>query len=167
MNESLFSVRYATTDDIARLIELRAHLLDGTSATYASRSPEDSERWRTAYKHWLIAHLGVHDGVQVLVAEHQEPKLVVGCATGVIDLRAPTAANPSGLCGWVQSVVIDPQWRAHGIATHLMDQLLRWFGSRDVGAVALQTTESASRLYESLGFSPTGECLLLRQEVSQ
>ncbi|MGY8817765.1 MAG: N-acetyltransferase family protein [Pseudomonadales bacterium] len=167
MNESLFSVRYATADDIGRLIELRAHLLDGTSATYSSRTPEDSARWRTAYKHWLSAHLGVKDGVQVLVAEHQRPKQVVGCAIGVIDLRAPTSANPSGLCGWVQSVVVDPQWRAHGIATHLMDHLLGWFGSRDVGAVALQTTGSASRLYERLGFSPTDECLLLRQEVSR
>lgn len=166
MDDSLFTVRNATADDIAWLIELRAFLLDGTSATYSSRSPEDSARWRTAYKHWLTAHLGVHDSVQVLVAEHRESRQVVGCATGIIDLRAPTFANPNGLCGWVQSVVVGPQWRAQGIAKRLMDNLLRWFGNRDVATVALQTTEGASRLYERLGFTPTGECLLLRQEVS-
>lgn len=165
MDDSLFTVRNATSEDVARLIELRAYLLDGTSASYSSRSPEDSAKWRTAYRHWLASHLSVHDGVQVLVAEHRASRQVVGCATGIIDTRAPTCANPNGLCGWVQSVVVDPQWRAHGIANRLMEHLLRWFGNRDVATVALQTTERASRLYERLGFSPTGECLLLRQEV--
>ncbi|WP_312932358.1 GNAT family N-acetyltransferase [Stutzerimonas nitrititolerans] len=166
MDDSLFTVRNATADDIVWLIELRALLLDGTSASYSSRSPEDSARWRTAYKQWLRAHLGVHDGVQVLAAEHRASGQVVACATGIIDLRAPTFANPNGLCGWVQSMVVAPHWRTHGIAMRLMDGLLRWFGNRDVATVVLQTTEDASRLYERLGFRPTDECLLIRQEVS-
>lgn len=59
MNNLSFTVRNATQEDIEWLIELRSFLLDGTSAIYASRSQTDSERWRTAYKHWLAAHLGV------------------------------------------------------------------------------------------------------------
>ena len=167
MNPSLFKVRNATAEDIATLIELRALLLDGTQASYSSRTPEDSVRWRTAYKHWLAGHLGVHDSVQVLVAEHRETGQVVGCATGIIDLRAPTFANPNGLCGWVQSVVVAPQWRAQGLARQIVKHLLRWFANRDVITVALQTTEGASRLYERLGFCPSGECLLVRRELPQ
>jgi len=166
MNNLSFTVRYATHEDIEWLIDLRSFLLDGTSAIYASRSRKDSERWRTAYKHWLTEHLGVHDSVQVLVAEHRETRQVAGCATGIIDLRAPTAANANGLSGWIQSVVVDPQWRAHGIATQLINHLLRWFGNRDVATVALQTTAGASGLYERLGFCPTDESLLLRQGAS-
>ena len=167
MNPSLFTIRNASADDIATLIELRALLLDGTQASYSSRTQEDSVRWRTAYKHWLASHLGVHDSVQVLVAEHCETRQVVGCATGITDLRAPTFANPNGLCGWVQSVVVAPQWRAQGLARQIMKHLLRWVANRDVVTVALQTTEGASQLYERLGFCPSGERLLVRQELPQ
>tara|TARA_R100001143_G_C3354111_1_gene131276 strand:+ start:1574 stop:2077 length:504 start_codon:yes stop_codon:yes gene_type:complete len=165
MSNSLFTVRDATVDDIAALIELRAFLLDGTEASYSSRTPEGALRWRAAYRSWLASVLGIHDNVQVLVAEHRESSQLVGCATGIIDIRAPTSANPNGLSGWVQSVVVTPQWRGRGIANQLMNVLLRWFTNRDVVTVSLQTTDAALRLYETLGFIPTGECLLVRQEV--
>lgn len=165
MTESLFAVRNATVDDIGALTELRALLLDGTGASYSSRTPEGAAKWRAAYRSWLSSILGMHDNVQVLVAEHRESGQLVGCATGIIDIRAPTSANPNGLAGWVQSVAVDARWRGRGIANQLMHVLLRWFTKRDVATIALQTTDGASRLYEKLGFIPSGECLLVRQEV--
>lgn len=165
MSEPLFVIRSATDTDIAILTELRAYLLDGTSAIYSSRTPEDSARWRAAYRSWLTTTLQSNDHLKVLAAEHRESGQVIGCATGIIDLRAPTAANPNGRSGWVQSVVIAPQWRAMGVAGQLMQSLLRWFANREVSTVALQTTDSATRLYESLGFQPSDERLLIRQGV--
>jgi hypothetical protein len=41
-----------------------------------------------------------------------------------------------------------------------MDHALDWLASRDVSAVALQTTEDGAPLYRKLGFVPTGEDLL-------
>ncbi|NKQ12634.1 GNAT family N-acetyltransferase [Pseudomonas sp. SST3] len=164
MSDPFFLVRNATATDVPILIELRAHLLDGTSASYSSRTPEDRARWRAAYRGWLMSTLGVNDDVQILAIEHRDSGQVIGCATGIIDVRAPAPGSLNGLSGWIQSVVVAPQWRAKGIATQLMHQLLRWFANRDVGAVVLQSTEDAGRLYEALGFKASSERLLIRQE---
>lgn len=165
MGDLSFNVRSATTLDIPMLIELRGVLLDGTNASYSSRTPEACARWRAAYRSWLNSTLGANDNVRVLAVEHRDSGQVIGCATGIIDWRAPTAANPNGLSGWVQSVVVAPQFRAKGIARQLISTLLRWFENRDVLSVALQTTEDGAQLYTALGFQPSNERLLVRQET--
>lgn len=165
MSDAFFIVRSATTIDVPMLIELRAFLLDGTDASYSSRTPEAQARWRAAYRTWLTNTLGTNDNVQVLAVEHRDSGQVIGCATGIIDARAPTAANINGLSGWVQSVVVAPQWRAQGIARQLMRQLLRWFDNREVATVVLQSTPEASRLYAALGFEASTERLLVRQGI--
>lgn len=167
MSESPFGIRPAASADIALLTELRAYLLDGTAAPYSSGTPDGQARWRAAYRSWLSATLGSNDNVQVLVLEHRGSGQVVGCATGIIDARAPAAANLNGLSGWVQSVVVAPAWRSRGGARQLMQQLLRWFDNRGVTCVVLQATPGAEGLYLSLGFEPGTERLLMRQGVSQ
>lgn len=166
MDQSFLTVRPATLADLARLVELRAHLLDGTSASYSSKTPEDSAQWRAAYRSWLGSRLNESDCVQILAAEHKESGQVLGCATAIIDQRAPTPGCLNGLSGWVQSVVVEPQWRNRGIARQLMQHLLRWFANRGVGTVVLQSTESAGRLYQTQGFAVSDERLLIRQEAS-
>ena len=167
MSGCLFTVRNATPNDVAMLIELRAHLLDGTAASYSSRTPEGQARWRAAYRSWLCGTLGANDNVQVLVLEHRDSGQVLGCATGIIDVRAPTVATLNGLSGWVQSVVVAPQWRGKGGARLLMQQLLRWFDNREVASVVLQTTPGAEQLYLCLGFEVSTEHLLVRQGVAE
>lgn len=166
MDHTFLTVRPATITDLASLVELRAHLLDGTSASYSSRTPDDSMRWRAAYRTWLTNRLGESDCVQILVAEHRESGQVLGCATAIIDQRAPATGCLNGQSGWVQSVVVEPQWRNHGIARQLMQHLLRWFANRGVGSVVLQSTGAAGTLYQALGFAVSDERLLIRQEAS-
>ncbi len=116
MEQSFFTVRPANQADLARLVELRAYLLDGTNASYSSNTPEDAARWRVAYRTWLNSRLNDSDCVQILAAEHKESGQVLGCATAIIDQRAPAPGCLNGLSGWVQSVVVEPQWRGRGIA---------------------------------------------------
>ncbi|WP_337058542.1 GNAT family N-acetyltransferase [Pseudomonas sp. USHLN015] len=165
MGQSFFNVRPATQADLASLVELRAYLLDGTDASYSSRTPEDAARWRAAYRTWLISRLSESDCVQIFAAEDKESGRVLGCATAIIDQRAPAPGCLNGLSGWVQSVVVEPQWRGRGIARQLMQHLLRWFANRGVGCVVLQSTATAGTLYETLGFAVSNERLLLRQEA--
>jgi len=165
MDQSFLTVRTATVADLASLIELRAHLLDGTSASYSSKTPDDSASWRAAYRSWLSNRLNKGDYVQILAAEHKESGQVLGCATAIIDQRAPSPGCLNGLSGWVQSVVVEPQWRNHGIARQMVQHLLRWFAHRGVGSVVLQSTEAAGTLYQGLGFAVSDERLLIRQET--
>ncbi|MCY1446672.1 Acetyltransferase (GNAT) family protein [compost metagenome] len=104
--------------------------------------------------------------MQILAAEHKESGQLLGCATAIIDQRAPIPGCLNGLSGWVQSVVVEPQWRNRGIARQLMQQLLRWFANRGVGPVVLHSTEAAGTLYQTLGFATSDERLLIRQETS-
>ncbi|HBO0349223.1 GNAT family N-acetyltransferase [Pseudomonas aeruginosa] len=166
MDQSFLIVRPATLTDLTSLVELRAHLLDGTSASYSSKTPEESAQWRAAYRSWLSNRLNDSDCVQILAAEHKESGQVLGCATAIIDQRAPAPGCLNGLSGWVQSVVVEPQWRNHGIARQLMQHLLRWFANRGVGSVVLQSTEAAGSLYQALGFTASDEHLMIRQEAS-
>jgi GNAT superfamily N-acetyltransferase len=166
MELSFFTVRPATQADLASLVQLRAYLLDGTNASYSSKTPEDAARWRAAYRIWLSSRLNENDCVQILVAEHKESAQVLGCAIAIIDQRAPAPGCLNGLSGWVQSVVVDPQWRGRGIAKQLMQHLLRWFANRGVGCVVLQSTAAADKLYQTLGFTVSDERLLIRQEAS-
>ncbi|BAU73857.1 GNAT family N-acetyltransferase [Metapseudomonas furukawaii] len=166
MEHAFFTVRPATLADLDSLIELRAYLLDGTTARYSSKTPEEAARWRTAYRSWLGSRLDESDCVQILTAEHKESGQVLGCATAIIDQRAPAPGCLNGLSGWVQSVVVEPQWRNRGIARQLMQHLLRWFANRGVDHVVLQSTESAGTLYQALGFTVSDERLLIRQEAS-
>ncbi|MEG7168053.1 GNAT family N-acetyltransferase, partial [Pseudomonas aeruginosa] len=46
MDQSFLTVRPATLADLPSLVELRAYLLDGTAASYSSKTPEDAARWR-------------------------------------------------------------------------------------------------------------------------
>ncbi|MHC5350948.1 GNAT family N-acetyltransferase [Metapseudomonas furukawaii] len=166
MEHVFFTVRAATLADLDSLIELRAYLLDGTTARYSSKTPEEAASWRTAYRSWLGSRLDKSDCVQILAAEHKESRQVLGCATAIIDQRAPAPGRLNGLSGWVQSVVVEPQWRNRGIARQLMQHLLRWFANRGVDHVVLQSTESAGTLYQALGFTVSDERLLIRQEAS-
>ena len=63
MADRPFNVRSATLADVAMLIELRAHLLDGTDASYSARTPTEQARWRAAYRSWLTGTLGTNDSV--------------------------------------------------------------------------------------------------------
>jgi GNAT superfamily N-acetyltransferase len=155
-------IRQARTRDIEALIELRALLLDGTAESYGSRTAEDRARWREAYRNWLFTILGNDDATAVWCAEHPYHPGLVGCATGIIDRRAPAQDCINGLSGWVQSVVVAADWRGQGIARRLMEHLMDWFTARQVAKIVLQTTPAAEQLYRAMGFVPGSESTLIR-----
>ncbi|NWN46663.1 GNAT family N-acetyltransferase [Pseudomonas sp. MAFF 301514] len=159
MSKELWKIRPATPSDIEVLVALRAHLLDGTStASYASRTPEERLSWKAAYRGWLEPVLACGERVRIVVAERNNE--VVACATGLIYPRPPAPDCLSGWYGWVQSMVVSKPCRRQGIAEQLMHDLLQWFADRGVTKVQLETTPAAGALYRKLGFVRSAEDLL-------
>jgi ribosomal protein S18 acetylase RimI-like enzyme len=59
------------------------------------------------------------------------------------------------------SMWVDPGYRRRGVARALVDQVVRWAAERRAREVILWVADhnsAAHRLYEQLGFRPTGEC---------
>jgi ribosomal protein S18 acetylase RimI-like enzyme len=59
------------------------------------------------------------------------------------------------------SMWVDPGYRRRGVARALVDQAVRWAVERRAGEVILWVANhnsAAHRLYERVGFRPTGEC---------
>lgn len=159
MVQASYTIRPAVPADIEVLVVLRAHLLDGAStASYASRTPEERRSWKATYSDWLAAVLADAERVRIVVAERAGE--VVACATGLIDARPPAPDCLSGWCGWVQSVVVSPPCRRQGIAERLMHELLQWFAEHGAAKVQLEATPVAETLYRKLGFVRSPEGLL-------
>lgn len=156
-------LRKAKESDIERLIELRKHLLSGGEGHYAAQSPEEEAAWQNSYREWLRKNIRDNPDVLIAVAALGERDEIVACAIGIIDERAPMKGILNGRSGWIQSVVVDFQWRRQGVAEQVMEYVLAWFRKREVGKIVLQTTAAAKPLYEKLGFEATGEDLLYKQ----
>lgn len=151
----------AESQDIEGIIRLRRLLLSQGSAHYVAASADDDAIWQEYYRRWLYDKLSNQQlNIKIYVIRDLQHQ-VIGCATGIIDDRAPTIGILNGLQGWVQSVVIDPKWRRKGLATRLMQSLYLWFQEQQVGKIALQATPEAEEMYLTLGFSKTGEDLFI------
>ena len=64
----------------------------------------------------------------------------------------------------VESVWVEPQFRRRGITRWLMEDLIRWerrSGVRELLIWVFGGNDRARRVYERLGFTPTGESQFL------
>lgn len=159
---SQINIRIARKGDIKSLIHLRAILLDGNhTASYISRNAQESNLWKTFYGNWINELHGCNENIRIVVAEFKGQ--LIGCATGIIDSRPPSPDCITGLCGWVQSVVILPQWRRQSVAFHIMQNLLNWFNEKSVSKITLESTREAKGLYKKLGFIISSENLFIHE----
>jgi ribosomal protein S18 acetylase RimI-like enzyme len=143
--DGMVLVREITADDWELMRDVRlAALAEAPSAfgsTYAREADFTEERWRGRISERSVTFFA-----------HEE--------------RADAA--PAGLVGvYVEggdaelvSMWVRPSARGLGVGAALVEAAAAWAKTRDFGALFLWVTESnapAVRLYERLGFTPTGE----------
>lgn len=158
----VFETRRAEEGDIDALIMLRRLLLSDGDTHYAVKTAVEDATWQQNYQSWLAKHIRACTEHICVVVTREISGRVVACATGIIDDRAPMPGCMNGMMGWVQSVVVAPEFRKQGFGRRTMNFLIHWFDLHQVGKIALQTTADAHPLYEQLKFSSTGEDLLIR-----
>lgn len=132
--------------------------------------PIDKSNWRRALE------VRVADGQLVMVADHQpvalvilakayvqpggrswEPLAYVAADDTVVAVLA--LAHAKGVTE-VVNLAVDSSRQGEGVGTDVMNAVLarsRERGSRTVELTVDQTNEAAVRLYQRVGFSPTGE----------
>jgi N-acetylglutamate synthase-like GNAT family acetyltransferase len=163
VNKPSFHIRNATLNDVRELIELRKFLLNQGTGYYVAQTEEEQMAWQKSYQDWLVKNLNHNLNINVIVACHpMSTSGVVGCAIGIIDERVPFIGCLNGRMGWVQTVVVHPDYRRQNLAMQMMNHLFVWFRENDVNKITLQTTKMAKPLYEKLDFYDSKEDLLIK-----
>ena len=155
------AARRAVPDDVAELIQLRHVLVNGSSAYYASSDPGEHRRWEECFGDWLTASLS-SDLSHVAVVDAPDGRGpdgrgLAGCGIAIIDARPPGPGLIDGRCGWLQSIVTEPNWRGQGVGGSIVAFLMEWLALAHVGRVILHTTHHGQALYRRAGFMPCGE----------
>jgi GNAT superfamily N-acetyltransferase len=142
-------IRAAEPEDVDELVRLgelmyvAMGVLDGdtdSSADWVDRRRE------------VLAEMLVDDRACAFVADVGGPRLV-GSGIGLLQPGLPAPHNPSGLTGYLLSMMTEPEWRGQGVATGIVQQILDWFQAREVVRVSLHASAAGEPIYRSLGFT--------------
>lgn len=158
-NEKIKTNR-ATHNDIDTLCDLRKYLLSAGKTHYSSNSIEDEINWIRAYKEWLKYNID-NDSINIICNFIDDN--LVGCLIGIIDQRAPLVGMLNGRSGWIQTVVVHPDYRGNGITKINLNLIENWFLEKSVYKIYLQPSERSENLYFRNGFFDTSEKLLYKR----
>ncbi len=86
---------------------------------------------------------------------------VIGCATLCYMSVMPTFSHPTGKRAHLMNVYTRESHRRQGIATRMVEMLIREAKGRGVTEISLDATEQGRLLYEKMGFAASEECMVL------
>lgn len=66
----------------------------------------------------------------------------------------PTCDTPTGRKAYIMNMYTDPAYRRRGIATGVLDRLVKLCRERGLAAVTLEATAMGRPVYEKYGFAP-------------
>lgn len=140
------TIRRANLDDLDALVQLRLDLLrEVGSLADDTNTPVLAE----AIRRYLTEKMPTGK-FMVWVAEIDGQ--IVGTSGLVILERPPDADNLSGLEGYVLNMYTVPEWRARGIATALLKEIIGFMTSTEGRRLCLHTTQAGKPVYEKAGF---------------
>ena len=87
----------------------------------------------------------------------------VGCASLCYITLMPTFSHPTGKRAHLMNVWTDAAYRRQGIASRMLEMLIREAWDRGVTEIRLDATASGRPLYRKLGFKDSGECMVLEK----
>lgn len=85
----------------------------------------------------------------------------IACATLCYKRTIPTPGHPTGRRAHLMNVYTAPAYRRRGLAKRLLTMLHREAAGRGVTEITLDATEAGRRLYESMGYAASDECMYL------
>jgi ribosomal protein S18 acetylase RimI-like enzyme len=142
------AARRAGPEDAAAIVELRAAMY---RALGDDPGPPDAP-WRAAALTWFTRNLASGERTAVFVVDGPDGR-PVSCAMGLLEARAPSPTNPSGLRGHVSQVSTADAYRRRGYARACLTALLAWFeADTDSRIIDLHASGEGEALYRALGF---------------
>lgn len=66
----------------------------------------------------------------------------------------PSPDNLTGVCAYIMNIYVSEQYRHNGVASAIVEQLIKEAKRRNAGKIYLETTDTARELYNQMGFKP-------------
>ena len=101
------------------------------------------------------------DHLTVLAIDKGE---VIGCASMSFMRIMPTFSHPTGKRAHLMNVYTRSEYRRQGIARKMVEILIDETWKRGATEISLDATTMGRPLYESLGFKPTTEGMVMTRE---
>ncbi len=157
---SNWSIRRATADDIEDLVRLRLAMMAEMADDFGDGAGAGQEgELADANRTYMREAMPAGEFVAYVVESDGE---VVATSGLRVHRVAPHIGNLEGVGAYVLNMYTVPAWRGRGLATALLEQLVRH--ARDAGAksVSLRASAAGRSVYEGYGFASDDSFMSLR-----
>lgn len=150
-------IRQAGPEDLSHILDWRMEVL---SCVFSEPESVIRENHYESNQEYFASHLN-EDKLIFLFMEKDGKE--VGCAAACLQQEMPSPDNPSGKNAYIMNVYVRDQARGQGLATELIQELIRILQSRGIEKIYLETTEMGRRLYTDCGFKPMKDYMIWKK----
>lgn len=144
--------RIATEEDIELLMTIRLEMLKKVNELSEDYVFSD-ELIRNSKRYFA-------EGNQATILAIDKGKAIACASISYIDVM-PTFSHPTGKRAHLMNVYTNVDYRRRGIASKMVQMLIRESKVKGVTEICLDATQSGRPFYEKLGFYASEECMVM------
>ncbi len=139
-------------NELSRIIKMRIDQLTEEYTSQGKTVPQGVDL-ETSLKAFYEKNLAAGTYVSWLAFDGDR---IVGTSGMSFAEKPPYFTCPSGKLGILSSMYTDPSYRRMGIATQLLDRVVKEAKDRGCGTIYITASDMGVKLYESYGFKHNG-----------
>ena len=151
----MIKYKIADKQDIDQVMEIRLEML--LEVNNLSEQYQYADDFVSASREYFL------NGDQTTVLAIDDGK-AIGCASICYINVMPTFSHPTGQRAHLMNVYTSKNYRKQGIAERMVNILIREAWDRGATEISLDTTEAGRPFYRKLGFTDSGECMVMTRE---
>ena len=157
---SSWSIRRATVDDIEELVRLRLAMMAEMADHFGDGAVtgQDSEL-ADANRAFMREAIPAGEFVSYVVESGGE---MIASSGLRVHRVAPHTGNLEGVSAYILNMYTVPAWRGRGLATALLEQLVRHARGAGAKSVSLRASAAGRSVYEGYGFASDDSFMSLR-----
>ena len=152
---TMIKYKIADKQDIDQVMAIRLEML--LEVNNLSEQYQYADDFVSASREYFL------NGDQTTVLAIDDGK-AIGCASICYINVMPTFSHPTGQRAHLMNVYTSKNYRKQGIAERMVNILIRAAWDRGATEISLDTTEAGRPFYRKLGFTDSGECMVMTRE---
>lgn len=139
--------KQATIEDLDLIVKERIKVLRA-----ANKLDDEYDMSKVEKESYSYYKKGFEDNNFIYYLVYNNDNKVVACGGCSFYEVMPTCDNNSGKCAYIMNMYTDPDYRKQGIATKILDKLIKEINKRNVYRITLEATDMGRGLYKKYGF---------------